>query len=259
MKTGFKRFSPEWWGYMTMPEPNTGCVFWMGSVCKEGYGRIAKSGGGSPVLVHRIAYEQANGPFDRSLKILHRCDMPSCVNPDHLFIGTQADNMRDMFAKRRARPAGRVPGAMDDQILSLRAAHPEMTQREIAAAVGTNQHTVWRILSANGIHSRRGPRPRATLAAAVTVKELALPNSNGGVIVGHTIHHMRSFSAAPDVSAPEPSWRHVTGVPKRRPTQALVPVNRPPFSTLWDEQPAKRDAVGFRTVATVALGCGGVR
>jgi hypothetical protein len=105
MKSRFKRFSPEWWAWMTVPEPNTGCLLWLGAVCKSGYGRIASSSGGSPVLAHRIAYECAHGPIGRR-HLCHRCDTPSCVNPEHLFVGTQRDNIRDMFRKGRARPRG---------------------------------------------------------------------------------------------------------------------------------------------------------
>lgn len=105
MKSTFKRFSPEWWEWMTMPEPNTGCILWLGCVCERGYGRLSYAKG-SPVLAHRAAYECAYGPIEGRRHVLHRCDTPSCVNPDHLFIGSQEDNMRDMFAKGRARPYG---------------------------------------------------------------------------------------------------------------------------------------------------------
>lgn len=100
-----RRFSPEWWAERVEPEPNTGCHIWLGTVCRLGYGRVGMKGR-SPVLVHRVAYECAYGPYDASLKVCHRCDNPSCVNPDHLFLGTQRDNMHDMFRKGRARPRG---------------------------------------------------------------------------------------------------------------------------------------------------------
>lgn len=107
MRSKFKRFSPEWWDWMTVPEPNTGCRLWLGTVCKSGYGRVGYGTSGSPVLVHRIALGLALGhPISSGLKVLHRCDTPSCVNPDHLFLGSQKDNMRDMFSKGRARPHG---------------------------------------------------------------------------------------------------------------------------------------------------------
>ena len=104
------RFSAEWWAFWTMPIPETGCHIWMGCVCKDGYGRLGAVPKGTPQLPHRKAYEQFVGPIPDGLKVCHRCDVPSCVNPDHLFLGTQKDNLRDMFAKGRARPRGRAPG-----------------------------------------------------------------------------------------------------------------------------------------------------
>ena len=54
------------------------------------------------VMAHRIAWELTNGPIPVGLMVLHRCDRPPCIRPDHLFLGTHADNMRDMIAKGRA-------------------------------------------------------------------------------------------------------------------------------------------------------------
>src|SRR5690348_1113602 len=79
------RFSLEWWQTWTMPIPGTGCHIWMGFVCPQGYARIFYKGQGG-VLVHRVRYECEFGPFDPSLKVCHRCDVPSCCNPDHLFL-----------------------------------------------------------------------------------------------------------------------------------------------------------------------------
>jgi hypothetical protein len=67
----------------------------------RGYGQI-NNGSGKAVLAHRVAYELANGPFDSSLRVCHRCDNPPCCNPAHLFLGTDATNASDKVAKGRA-------------------------------------------------------------------------------------------------------------------------------------------------------------
>ena len=103
--------SPEeldWDAYLT-PEPNTGCWLWVGTTNNDGYGYVhlpRTSRGKRSVLAHRIAWERVNGPIPKGPKVCHRRDQPSCVNPDHLFLGTQRDNLRDMYDKGRARPFG---------------------------------------------------------------------------------------------------------------------------------------------------------
>ncbi len=94
-----------WWTQQTRFDPATGCVLFK-HVRPDGYRQVVFSG--RRVLTHRLAYEQVHGPFDASLKVCHRCDTPSCVNPSHLFLGTQKDNLRDMFAKGRAKPRGKT-------------------------------------------------------------------------------------------------------------------------------------------------------
>lgn len=92
----------SWWDSRTVPEPNSGCLLWLGSVVSGGYGVLDTGDGWA--LAHRVAYERAFGSFDRKLNICHRCDTRLCVNPDHLFAATQLENMRDMKRKGRWRP-----------------------------------------------------------------------------------------------------------------------------------------------------------
>ena len=84
--------------------PNGDCWEWTGSRLPAGYGKIGVSGRGRGVTetTHRVAYRLANGAFDESSEVCHRCDNPPCCNPDHLFLGTHADNMSDMAKKGRA-------------------------------------------------------------------------------------------------------------------------------------------------------------
>ena len=83
-----------------MAEPNSGCWLWNASVNQKGYGQFGWSTGKSR-LAHRAAWEIHFGPVPDGLCVLHKCDVPSCVNPNHLFLGTNADNKADCVAKGR--------------------------------------------------------------------------------------------------------------------------------------------------------------
>lgn len=77
-----------------------GCWTWKGRVNPRGYGRF--NYGGRNVAAHRLSFELANGPIPPGMFVLHKCDVRHCVNPDHLWLGDQFDNMRDMAAKGRS-------------------------------------------------------------------------------------------------------------------------------------------------------------
>src|SRR5574342_462381 len=124
-------------------EPTTGCWLWTGAlVC--GYGNF---GGGSGKArwcwrAPRFSWTLHRGPIPDGLFVLHKCDTPACVNPDHLFLGTNADNMADKAAKGRSRGTfpRTIPDAIIAEVRALKAAG--LTQRAIARRLGLSEATV---------------------------------------------------------------------------------------------------------------------
>lgn len=87
-----------------IPEPNTGCWLWIGSMWSGGYGQIRINN--RMRFAHRVSWEIHRGEIPdgdgfHGVCVLHKCDVRCCVNPDHLFLGTQQDNMDDMARKKR--------------------------------------------------------------------------------------------------------------------------------------------------------------
>jgi hypothetical protein len=82
-----------------IPGPSNQCWLWLGSIIKDGYGCFYR-GKRKRFLAHQVAYFIEHGPFD-PLCVLHTCDKSSCVNPNHLFLGTRIDNIKDMDQKNR--------------------------------------------------------------------------------------------------------------------------------------------------------------
>ena len=85
------------------------CLLWTGPVCKKwGYGKCNRMG---ETLAHRAAYKIKHGSIPSGMLVCHTCDTPACCNVDHLFLGTNADNMRDMAGKKRGRNWASRPDA----------------------------------------------------------------------------------------------------------------------------------------------------
>lgn len=134
-----------------IPEPNSGCWIWLG-------GTRANSGGllyarhsrndGSSINGHRFAWEIHHGKIPESLNVCHHCDNTLCVNPDHLFIGTQKDNMQDCVAKgrtnkRRGEEKGTLAKLTNEQAEAIR--NSWKSQSELAREFGVTQPTISRI------------------------------------------------------------------------------------------------------------------
>ncbi len=105
------------------------CWLWTGDTWSDGYGRFWLNNHNT--RAHRVSYEWAHGAFPKELLVCHHCDQPLCVRPDHLFLGTTTDNIRDASRKGRMRNNWKVfRGATNNRarftetdVLAIRAAY----------------------------------------------------------------------------------------------------------------------------------------
>lgn len=77
------------------------CWKWVANKNNAGYGMLRRGGLANKTPAHRISWEIHNGPIPEGMFVLHKCDNPECTNPEHLFLGTPADNMKDKESKGR--------------------------------------------------------------------------------------------------------------------------------------------------------------
>lgn len=131
----------------------TGCWEWIGAK-RSGYGRCWY--GSRVQTAHRVSWILVHGEISNEQLVCHRCDNRACVRPDHLFLGTQLDNVRDMIAKGRCSRHVLSPSAMRAiRERFRRQSRPfarDGNSLQLALEYGVTRHTVWAI--ANG-HYRR--------------------------------------------------------------------------------------------------------
>lgn len=145
-------------------EQSPGCWLWKAYRNANGYGTLGVGGRkGTVSLAHRVSWELHYGTIPDGMDVLHTCDVPSCIRPDHLFLGTQLDNMKDMVAKgRRGQTGPKVGSNIDrshqvgkcqkllkkitiEQFHQLKSEIGTMSQEKLAKKYGIDQATVSKI------------------------------------------------------------------------------------------------------------------
>ncbi len=145
-----ERLEERFWSKVDKAGPDE-CWLWTGALNNKGYGCVGVNGAHSKCS-HRVSYELLVGPIPEDKHVLHRCDVPNCVNPSHLFLGTQTDNMQDAARKGRTRGAqgeqhwrSKLTQEIADEIRH-RYTTEKITLNKLGEQYGVTGSTVWYIL-----------------------------------------------------------------------------------------------------------------
>jgi hypothetical protein len=139
---------------LSIPEPNSGCWLWLGTMTNSGYGMIGSGGnrknGGKPMGAHQAAWVVSRGAIPGGMQVCHHCDVKVCINPDHLYLGTPKKNMEDAAARGRLRRGMERRNAKfsDDDIRDIRKRHASgETYCAIGRAFGVGHTHVRKIVT----------------------------------------------------------------------------------------------------------------
>ena len=143
-----KSIEERFWKYTVKTDS---CWIWNGWKSPYGYGDLIHWPTRKHYRVHRISYELHKGEIPNGLLVLHKCDVKLCVNPNHLFLGTQAENIKDKVEKGRQARGEKIGISKlnENQIKEIRDAYikKEGSQRLLAKKYGVHQSTIWRAVN----------------------------------------------------------------------------------------------------------------
>jgi hypothetical protein len=130
---------------------DNGCWEWTGSITPKGYGMFRYNG--KTQTAHRVSWQINRGEIPYGADVLHICDNRKCINPDHLWLGTDQDNMDDMYNKgrdwhlsREKHPMAKLTVEEVDAIRSIYS-NGDATQRQLAKEFGVHQGTIFYIVN----------------------------------------------------------------------------------------------------------------
>jgi len=140
----------RFWSKVNCTENSNDCWEWQSGKHRQGYGNFSFKG--KNIRSHRVSYVLAYGELLPDTKVLHECDNPACVNPKHLFLGTQQDNIMDMVSKGRQKGAsGETNGSAklsiaDIEYIRKRYAMGNITQKTLADQFGVVHQLISQII-----------------------------------------------------------------------------------------------------------------
>lgn len=124
-----------------IPEPNSGCWLWIGATTPSGYGKIYDKG--KYHYTHRVSYAMNFGKVDDKSYVCHKCDNPSCVNPEHLFQGSPKDNTSDMVKKKRHAHGEMISKLKESDVINIY--NSKLTHQELGDIYKVKASTVTKI------------------------------------------------------------------------------------------------------------------
>lgn len=138
--------SSKWWYMNYNLDPTTGCWLWSGAVSSNGYGNV--NHGGKWFSAHRLYYWLHYGDIPEGILVCHSCDNKQCVNPSHLWLGTNKDNSQDMSRKGRTGLRSKLGESDYGDVFQLYTMG--ISQRELAKRYNLSQSGVSTILTRIG-------------------------------------------------------------------------------------------------------------
>lgn len=144
-----KPIEKRFWKYV---EKTSTCWLWSGGTAR-GYGVIGTRKGDT-LVASRVSWEIHKGPIPAGMLICHRCDVRRCVRPSHLFLGTQKENMEDMWNKQRDLGGHKNPCAAftKEQIEWIRENYKWGKGPEFSKKFGVSTYTIWRVINHKTYH-----------------------------------------------------------------------------------------------------------